>query len=74
MSPVTKRTLGAPVPERIRERVSALVGEHGESSAARLIGCSRGALLRSLAGLRVYPGTLLMLELALIRLEQEPRL
>lgn len=53
-----------PLPEQLRQELAALVTGLGEPEARRIVGLSRGAFTRALAGLGVYPGTAAMIRVA----------
>lgn len=55
----------APLSDDLRRALAALVAQVGEPEARRIVGLSRGAFARSLAGLGVYPGTVALVRLAL---------
>ena len=55
----------APLPDDLRRFLAALVDQHGEHEARRIVGLSRSAFSRALAGLGVYPGTVALARLGL---------
>lgn len=55
----------APLSLELRFRLAVLVEQVGEPEARRIVGLSRGAFARSLAGLGVYPGTVALVRVAL---------
>lgn len=65
MEPVAKPPTTAPARLEDRQRMTALIREHTEAGAARLLGINKATLTRILSGLPIRPGTL---ELARARL------
>lgn len=65
MEHVAKPPTTAPAPTEDRQRIAAVIVEHTEAGAARLLGINKATLTRILSGLPIRPGTL---ELARARL------
>lgn len=54
-----------PLPQPLRSELADLIAHLGENRTRRIVGVSRAAFARALAGLGIYPGTASLIRVAL---------